>query len=153
MHFRVCFETERFVKMASMRSFPLIVVACLLCWLAPVSGWALQLQCNPCSHDFGQVQIGKSSSYSFKLTNTGNKTVDVLSKSKQGSAFSFGHFPLPVTIQPGASILLPVIFTPTAKRWTAGTVTIASTVSYTHLRAHETRHDIVCRLLLEKKKK
>src|SRR5450756_2906447 len=27
-----------------------------------------------------------------------------------------------------------------------------ATVSYTHLRAHETRHDIVCRLLLEKKK-
>src|SRR5450756_427238 len=26
-----------------------------------------------------------------------------------------------------------------------------STVSYTHLRAHETRHDLVCRLLLEKK--
>src|SRR5659263_720490 len=29
----------------------------------------------------------------------------------------------------------------------------ASPVSYTHLRAHETRHDLVCRLLLEKKKK
>src|SRR5450756_2146327 len=27
------------------------------------------------------------------------------------------------------------------------------TVSYTHLRAHETRHDLVCRLLLENKKK
>src|SRR5450759_550083 len=27
----------------------------------------------------------------------------------------------------------------------------AATVSYTHLRAHETRHDLVCRLLLEKK--
>src|SRR5450756_3021298 len=26
-------------------------------------------------------------------------------------------------------------------------------VSYPHLRAHETRHDLVCRLLLEKKKK
>src|SRR5450756_1800060 len=26
----------------------------------------------------------------------------------------------------------------------------AATVSYTHLRAHETRHDLVCRLLLEK---
>src|SRR5450756_2966554 len=25
-------------------------------------------------------------------------------------------------------------------------------VSYTHLRAHETRHDLVCRLLLENKK-
>src|SRR5450756_2414821 len=31
---------------------------------------------------------------------------------------------------------------------------LASTpVSYTHLRTHETRHDLVCRLLLEKKKK
>src|SRR5665648_361552 len=28
----------------------------------------------------------------------------------------------------------------------------SKTVSYTHLRAHETRHDLVCRLLLEKKK-
>src|SRR5450756_2915088 len=32
----------------------------------------------------------------------------------------------------------------TSRRWP---------VSYTHLRAHETRHDLVCRLLLEKKKK
>src|SRR5450756_3092737 len=30
---------------------------------------------------------------------------------------------------------------------------ITESVSYTHLRAHETRHDLVCRLLLEKKKK
>src|SRR5450759_1696459 len=30
---------------------------------------------------------------------------------------------------------------------------VISPVSYTHLRAHETRHDLVCRLLLEKKKK
>src|SRR5450756_96735 len=30
---------------------------------------------------------------------------------------------------------------------------IMTAVSYTHLRAHETRHDLVCRLLLEKKKK
>src|SRR5450756_3094333 len=30
---------------------------------------------------------------------------------------------------------------------------IIGPVSYTHLRAHETRHDLVCRLLLEKKNK
>src|SRR5450756_2854233 len=29
-------------------------------------------------------------------------------------------------------------------------LSIVEAVSYTHLRAHETRHDIVCRLLLEK---
>src|SRR5659263_758894 len=32
------------------------------------------------------------------------------------------------------------------------TADIPLAVSYTHLRAHETRHDLVCRLLLEKKK-
>ena len=32
-------------------------------------------------------------------------------------------------------------------------LTTITSVSYTHLRAHETRHDLVCRLLLEKKKK
>src|SRR5665648_1197995 len=44
-----------------------------------------------------------------------------------------------------------------SKSWTAflyGASDAAGsiTVSYTHLRAHETRHDLVCRLLLEKKK-
>src|SRR5665648_532960 len=34
----------------------------------------------------------------------------------------------------------------------AWAVLLAAPVSYTHLRAHETRHDLVCRLLLEKKK-
>src|SRR5450756_2763165 len=34
-----------------------------------------------------------------------------------------------------------------------GPASSMATVSYTHLRAHETRHDLVCRLLLEKKKK
>ena len=32
-------------------------------------------------------------------------------------------------------------------------ISIPIAVSYTHLRAHETREDLVCRLLLEKKKK
>src|SRR5450756_2482251 len=33
------------------------------------------------------------------------------------------------------------------------TQAVLEAVSYTHLRAHETRHDLVCRLLLEQKKK
>ena len=40
-----------------------------------------------------------------------------------------------------------------AQRWLdLGIVRFQPSVSYTHLRAHETRHDLVCRLLLEKKK-
>src|SRR5450756_261348 len=42
-------------------------------------------------------------------------------------------------------------------RWacldTGRSIALITPVSYTHLRAHETRHDLVCRLLLEKKKK
>src|SRR5450756_375181 len=37
------------------------------------------------------------------------------------------------------------------RQWIADAMGVDS-VSYTHLRAHETRHDLVCRLLLEKKK-
>src|SRR5450756_2510257 len=38
------------------------------------------------------------------------------------------------------------------ERLDLGHDTALHAVSYTHLRAHETRHDLVCRLLLEKKK-
>src|SRR5665648_312002 len=44
-----------------------------------------------------------------------------------------------------------VITTPFTFVATANSILMA--VSYTHLRAHETRHDLVCRLLLEKKKR
>ena len=40
---------------------------------------------------------------------------------------------------------------PRAREW--GVPHVQSSVSYTHLRAHETVLDLVCRLLLEKKKK
>src|SRR5450756_2967959 len=36
--------------------------------------------------------------------------------------------------------------------WISTLIMRVTAVSYTHLRAHETRHDLVCRLLLEKKK-
>ena len=38
-----------------------------------------------------------------------------------------------------------------SKCWNHCTFYFINTVSYTHLRAHETREDLVCRLLLEKK--
>ena len=43
------------------------------------------------------------------------------------------------------------VFLPFSLIWVVLTASYLS-VSYTHLRAHETRHDLVCRLLLEKKK-
>src|SRR5258708_3979410 len=106
--------------MARMRSLPLVLVAWLLCWLAPVSAWAQQLQCNPCNHAFGNVRIGTSTSFSFKLTNTGHKKLYVFSKSIQGRAFSFGHFPLPVTSPAGRSIPVTIRFKPNAAGTASG---------------------------------
>ena len=119
-----------------MRFFPLIVVAGLLFCLAPAPVWAQQLHCNPCRHAFGKVQVGTSISYSIQLSNTGKKTLRIASKSEQGSAFSFGKFPLPVKIQPGASVQLPVIFTPTAKGYAQGILTLASNDPNSPLRIH-----------------
>ena len=60
----------------------------------------------------------------------------ISSKSEQGSAFSFGAFPLPVKLQPGTSIELPVIFTPTAKGYANGTLTLASNDPNSPLNMH-----------------
>jgi hypothetical protein len=109
-----------------MRSFPLVVIAGLFCCLVPASAWAQQLHCHPCVYAFGKVQVGKSSSYSVQLTNTGSKTLRITSKSEEGSSFFFGSFSLPVQLAPGASIELPVIFKPTAKGYTVGVFTLKS---------------------------
>ena len=55
--------------------------------------------------------------------------------------------PPPVTPRPTAQAILEVTPAPTFD------IDATATVSYTHLRAHETPEHLVCRLLLEKKKK
>jgi len=131
MHFRVWRKTRRFVKIVAMRSFPL--VAGLLFCLALAPAWAQQLYCKPCWHAFGKVQIGSSSSFSFRLSNTGSKTLQITSKSEQGSEFSFGKFTLPVNLQPGASVELPVIFKPTAKGYSTGVFELVSNAKHSML--------------------
>jgi hypothetical protein len=119
-----------------MRSFPL--VTWLLFCLASAPLWAQDLHCEPCWHSFGQVQIGSSSSYSFQLSNTGNKTLRITSKSEQGSEFSWGGSPVPVNLKPGASIELPIIFTPTAQGYSSGAFELVSTAKNTQLFMHVT---------------
>lgn len=71
--------------------------------------------------------IGNSVSYSIDLSNTGSSALRITSTSVQGSAFSFGTFHVPVNIKPGASVELPIIFTPTALGHTTGVITLVST--------------------------
>jgi len=127
MHFRVCIQTSCFGKIGSVRFFPLLALALSLSSLTPVRAWAQQLQCDPCSHAFGKVEVGSSSSFSIRLTNTGTKYLRILSESKQGSEFRFGYFPLPITVRPGRTVQLPIVFKPTAVGRVTGMFTLAST--------------------------
>jgi hypothetical protein len=121
---------------AVMRFFPVIIVAGLFFWLAPTYVWAQDLRCDPCSHSFGKVDVGSSSSYSLELKNAGTKALRITSKSIQASAFSFGSFPVPMTIQPGANAELPIVFTPTGKGYADATITIASNTPNSPLEMH-----------------
>ncbi len=87
---------------------------------------AQHLQCNPCKHGYGSVEIGASERFVFKLTNTGKRTLHIRSKSKSGPAFSLGNFPLPATLRSGGSVQLPVIFHPIATGKATGTITLGS---------------------------
>jgi hypothetical protein len=127
MHFRVCRQTSFFKKIRAMRFFLLLVIALLLSSLIPARAWAQHLQCTPCSHAFGKVEVSRSSSFSIQLTNTGTKSLRILTKSKQGSEFGFGYFPLPITLLPGRTVKLPVVFKPTAIGYVTGTFTLVST--------------------------
>ncbi|MFY9562351.1 MAG: choice-of-anchor D domain-containing protein [Terriglobales bacterium] len=97
-----------------------------------LSAWPLsyaaaqQLQCKPCSNDYGQVQTGTSKQYVFQLTNTGKRKLHILSKWKNGKSFSFGNFRLPVTLGPGKSTQLPINFTPLVTGKITGTITLIS---------------------------
>jgi Abnormal spindle-like microcephaly-assoc'd, ASPM-SPD-2-Hydin len=119
-----------------MRSSPLITVACLFFCVASTAAWAQQIQCSPCSHGFGKVQIGTSATFSIQLTNKGHATLRISAKSIQGKAFSFGSFPLPMKIAPGASVLLPITFTPTARGYTDGTVSLTNNSPNSPLNMH-----------------
>ena len=58
-----------------------------------------------------------------------------------------------VTVSPiGSTSIEPSSITIAQEHAGISKVSVAVPVSYTHLRAHETVLDIVCRLLLEKKK-
>jgi len=114
-----------------MKSFPRFMTSylpvCLLLGLATVSVSAQELECQPCRHGFGKVQTGTSHSYNFQLKNSGKRALKITSDSIQGSEFSIGTFPLPLTLGPGKSVELPVIFTPTASGRELGNITLANT--------------------------
>jgi ASPM-SPD-2-Hydin domain-containing protein len=109
-----------------MAKLPLISAALLLFSLIPNQAWTQQLTSKPTNHRFGRVEVGTSKTLSVQLTNTGAKSLTISSKSKQGSEFWFGKFALPITIRPGKSVLVPILFKPTVLGPVTGSFTLLS---------------------------
>jgi Abnormal spindle-like microcephaly-assoc'd, ASPM-SPD-2-Hydin len=108
-------------------SLPFCLCIVVLSGLATTSLCAQQLDCQPCRHGFGKTQTGSSKSFKVNLSNSGKRSLKITSDSVQGSEFSVGAFPLPMTLKPGRSVQLPVIFTPTAAGRVTGNVTLSNT--------------------------
>jgi fibronectin type 3 domain-containing protein len=107
-----------------------ILHVCLLLVALPglaTTASAQQLDCQPCRHGFGKVQTGSSRSFNVNLTNSGKRSLKITADAVQGSEFAVGTFPLPVTLKPGKSVQLPLIFTPTSGGRVTGSVTLTNT--------------------------
>jgi hypothetical protein len=125
-----------------MRCLPLFVIACVSCGLVITPVWAQQLQCDPCAHGFGKVQLGDSSPFSFQLANSGSGTLVISAIKVRGSAFTVGDFPLPADIAPGATVLLPVIFTPPALGYAQGILTLVNNGSHSDVEINVTGNGV-----------
>lgn len=111
----------------AMRFFLILAAALALCLQISAPAWAEQLKCTPCSHAFGKVEIGSAASFKIILTNSSNKSLRIDTKSKRGSEFFFGHFPLPLTLGPGESAELPITFKPSVGGHATGAFRLDST--------------------------
>jgi Abnormal spindle-like microcephaly-assoc'd, ASPM-SPD-2-Hydin len=82
------------------------------------------LQVSPTALNFGEVTVGQSGSLSLKVSNTGNSALTTSRATISGSGFSVVGGLSGLTLQPGQSESVSVVFEPTAKGSASGTVSI-----------------------------
>lgn len=97
----------------------------------PLSGTGAttsQLMLSPTAINFGNVDVGSSSSQPVTFSASGG-SVTISSSSSSSSQFSLVGASFPLTIAAGQSVSLSVAFTPTANGNASGTVSLASNAS------------------------
>jgi Abnormal spindle-like microcephaly-assoc'd, ASPM-SPD-2-Hydin len=95
----------------------------------PVSGDGVAatsaLEASPSALSFGDVTVGKSSSLALKVTNAGNSSVTITRAAITGSGFSVSGLSA-LTLQPGQSDSVPVVFAPASTGSVSGNISIAT---------------------------
>jgi len=78
---------------------------------------------NPTSINFGKVGIGKQTTQSIAISNTGNTTISITQATVSNSQFSLPGATFPMSLATGQSGNVTVAVTPTASGTVAGTLT------------------------------
>lgn len=88
-----------------------------------------QLSATPSSVSFGTVSVGKTSSQTIQLTNTGTGSLTISSASTTGPGFSFNGLALPTTLGVSQRVAFNVSFAPTNAGSASGSVVLRVTGS------------------------
>jgi Abnormal spindle-like microcephaly-assoc'd, ASPM-SPD-2-Hydin len=91
------------------------------------------LQVSPTAMNFGNVLVGHSGSLSLKVTNTGNSALTTTRGTISGSGFSLIGGLSGLTLQPGQSDPVTVVFEPAANGSAAGIISISAGVTTTSI--------------------
>lgn len=90
-------------------------------------GLVPELQIDPDPVDFGDVYVGCDDQVDATLTNVGTDTLVVSSIAQSGAAFTmFDGNALPLSLDPGASAEVTLLFSPTADRTERGELVVES---------------------------
>ena len=84
------------------------------------------LQVSPTAMNFGDVLVGHSGSLSLKVSNTGNSALTTSRGGITGSGFSMAGGLSGLTLQPGQSDTVTVVFEPTVTGNASGTITVVA---------------------------
>jgi len=87
------------------------------------------LSSTPASLSFGNVVLGKSQTQSVSITNSGGSPVTVTQASVSSSIFTINGLTLPLSLSPGQSASLSVLFTPNAPGNVSGSIALGGTAS------------------------
>jgi hypothetical protein len=80
----------------------------------------------PASLNFGNINVGSSTTQNVQLSNTGNSSVTVTQVAASGAGISVSGVAMPLTLAPSQGVPLTVKYSPTVSGATAGSVTVTN---------------------------
>jgi hypothetical protein len=102
---------------------PFLFILVLLSIL-PTAAYSQQIAVSPYALGFGNVLVGSSGTQPLSITNTGGGSVSVSNVAVNGTGYAVSGLSCPLTLSPGQSVGLNVIFSPPTVGSDTGSVSV-----------------------------